>query len=140
MEKPILADKDQQPTEEIVFSHIGESRNYWVHLFRHIENDYPEFNVEWRFYNDGKRWLLKTTKKAKTIFWLSVVPGSFIVTFYFGDKAEPLILDSAISESLKDAFQNGKRYGKVRAINVRVENDQTIEDIKSLMGIRLSIK
>ena len=140
MDKPLLADKEQYPTEEIIFSHIGESRNHWETLFEYIHHEYPEFNGEWRYYNDGKRWLLKTTKKAKTIFWLSVMPDSFIITFYFGDKAEPLILDSTISGSLKDAFQNGKRFGKIRAINVQVKNGDDVENVKSLIEIKLCIK
>ena len=72
MEKPLLADKEQHPTEEIIFSHIGESRHHWETLFGHIHSGYPEFISEWRYYNDGKRWLLKTTKKSKTIFWLVI--------------------------------------------------------------------
>jgi len=90
MDKPLLADKEQFPTEEIIFSHIDESRIHWETIFGHIHINYPEFIGEWRYYYDGKSWLLKTTKKSKTIFWLSVVQDSFKITFYFGDKAEPV--------------------------------------------------
>jgi hypothetical protein len=140
MEKPILADKEQFPTEEIIFSHIGESRIHWETIFGHIHANYPEFVSEWRYYNDGKSWLLKTTRKSKTIFWLSVRQDSFQITFYFGDKAEPVILASSISDSLKDAFQNGKRFGKIRAITVQVENGDDGEDVKSLIEIKLNMK
>ena len=140
MDKPLLADKEQFPTEEIIFSHIGGSRIHWETIFGHIHNDYPEFVGEWRYYKDGKRWLLKTVKKSKTIFWLSVFQDSFKITFYFGDKAEPVILASSISDSLKESFQNGKRFGKIRAITVQVGNEDDVEDIKSLIEIKLSIK
>lgn len=140
MDQLLLADKDHAPTEEIIFSHIGDSRRYWETIFGHIHKAHPSFQSEWRFYNDGKRWLLKTTRKSKTIFWLSVVPESFNVTFYFGDKAEPAILESAVSGSRKDAFQNGRRFGKVRAINVEVKNEDDVKDIQSLIEIKLSIK
>jgi hypothetical protein len=140
MDKPLLADKEQFPTEKIIFSHIGESRIHWETIFGHIHINYPEFIGEWRYYNDGKRWLLKTTKKSKTIFWLSVVQDSFKITFYFGDKAEPVILASTISGSLKNSFQNGKRFGKIRAITVQVENGDDVENVKSLIEIKLKIK
>jgi len=140
MDKPLLSDKEQVPTEEIIFSHIGKSRIHWETIFEHIHKNYPEFIGEWRYYNDGKRWLLKTTKKSKTIFWLSVMKDSFTITFYFGDKAEPVILAGAISDSIKDSFQNGKRYGKIRGITVQVQSGDDVDNVKSLIKIKLSIK
>ena len=140
MDKPVLSDNEQHPTEEIIFSHIGDSRVHWEKLFGYIHDEHPDFNSEWRYYKDGKQWLLKSTRKAKTIFWLSVLDGAFTVTFYFGDKAESAILGSTISRSLIDAFKNGKRYGKVRGISVRMENEDAVADVKSLIGIRLRIK
>ena len=65
---------------------------------------------------------------------------SFKITFYFGDKAEPAILASTISDSLKDSFQNGKRFGKIRAITIQVENEDDVENVKSLIEIKLKIK
>ena len=65
---------------------------------------------------------------------------SFTTTFYFGDKAEPVILASTISDSLKGSFQNGKRFGKIRAITIQVENEDDIENVKSLIELKLSIK
>ena len=140
MDKPLLDDKEQFPTEEIIFSHIGESRIHWETLFRHIHNHHPDFIGTWRFYNDGKRWLLKTARKSKTIFWLSVMKDAFTITFYFGDKAESAIMAGDISDSIKDSFQNGKRYGKIRGITVHVKSGDDVDNVKSLIEIKLSIK
>jgi hypothetical protein len=140
MNQPLLADSAQFPTEEIVFSHIGASRSHWEALFGHIRSDYPEFVGEWKYYKDGKSWLWKTVRKSKTIFWLSVIRDSFTVTFYFGDKAEPLILASTLPASLKDSFQNGKRFGKIRGITVQVENGDDVDNVRSLIEIKLSMK
>lgn len=137
MNEPLLADKEQFPTDEMIFSHIGASRIHWEALFGHVHSKYPEFVGEWRYYKDGKSWLLKTIKKSKTIFWLSVIRGSFKVTFYFGDKAEPVILASMLPASLKTSFQNGKRFGKIRAITVQVENGDDVDNVKSLIEIKL---
>ncbi len=96
MDKPLLDDKNQHPTEAIIFPLIGRSKAGWRALFDHLGDAHPDFESTWRFYKDGGRWLLKTTRKSKTIFWLSVMPKHFVVTFYFGDKAEPAILESAL--------------------------------------------
>ena len=140
MEEKVLTDQNQFPTENVIFSHIGNSKIYWQLIFQHIQTDHPDFSEQWKYYNDGKSWLLKITKKSKTIFWLSILKDSFRITFYFGDKAESAIMESSISEELKNEFKNGKRYGKIRGITSTINSNKDIENVKSLIKIKLSIK
>ena len=67
MEQPILGNKEQFPTEEIIFSHIGKSKTLWQSLFEYIHTNHPDISEQWRYYNDGKSWLLKVTRKSKII-------------------------------------------------------------------------
>lgn len=140
MEERVLSDKNQFPTEEIVFSHIGKTRSLWDSLFENIHTNHPEFAEHWRYYNDGKSWLLKVTKKTKTIFWLSIFKASFKITFYFGDKAEPTIMAGDIPEELKSQFKNGKRYGKIRGITITVNSKNDVTYVLALIETKLKIK
>lgn len=140
MDNPVLGDKDQFPTDEVVFSHIGESKLYWKKLFDYTRSNHPAFSQQWRYYNDGKSWLLKVVKKSKTIFWVSVMTGSFKTTFYFGDKAEASILESGISDDLKDSFKNGKRYGKIRGITTEIKAETHLNNVRELIRLKLSQK
>lgn len=139
MDIKVLVNPDENPTEEIIFSHIGKSRLIWESLFEFIQNNYPDFSEEWRYYNDGKCWLFKLTKKTKTIFWLSVFKNYFIITFYFSDKAEESILESNITQELKEQFINGKRYGKIRGLSIKM-NKKNLEFVKELIKIKLKTK
>ncbi|NWF89445.1 MAG: DUF3788 family protein [Ignavibacteriaceae bacterium] len=140
MEQPILSDKNQYPTDEVIYSHIGKSKKLWEEIFDHIQKIHPEISLEWRYYNDGKSWLLKAVKKAKTIFWLSIIKNSFRMTFYFGDKAEKEILKSGISDKLKESFIEGKRYGKIRGITVVFKTKKDVENAKLLIELKMKIK
>lgn len=140
MAEIILGDPKQFPTADIIFSHIGETRNLWETMFRFIHENYPDFSEEWRFYKDGNSWLLKVVRKSKTIFWLSVLKDAFRVTFYFTDRAESTILASTIPEHLKHQFATGKRYNKIRGLSVTVNKAEDVEDVKSLISIKLMIK
>jgi hypothetical protein len=140
MEPPILSDKSQYPSEEIIFSHLGITKALWLSLFEHIHLSHPAFTKEWRFYNDGKSWLLKVSQKKKTIFWLSIIKGSFRTTFYFTDKAEKVIMASDISDELKEQFKDGKRYNRIRGLTIYYKNKSDIEAAKILMGIKALLK
>lgn len=140
MEAMVLTDKEQFPTEEIIFSHIGKSKVLWISIFEHIHSNHPDISEEWRYYNDGKSWLLKATRKKKTVFWLSVIKNAFRMTFYFTDKANQLIEKSSISDELKKQFKDGKRYNKIRGITIIFNNKKDVKYAEELIGIKLSLK
>lgn len=140
MEQVILRDKDEYPTEEIIFSHIGKSKSLWKSFFDFIHSNFSEFTEEWRYYNDGKSWLMKVQKKSKTIFWLSLFQNTFRITFYFTDKAEKLINESGIPEKLKEEFKSGKHFNKIRGITILFKSKKDVEYAKELIGIKVGIK
>lgn len=142
METPILGDKAQFPTDEVILSHIGKSKPLWVSLFQYLAEAHPDFTREWRYYNDGKQWLMKVQHKKKTVFWLSVIKGSFRTTFYIHEKAKKIVEAGKISEELKKQFRTGKGFGqmRIRAITVVYKKKKDVEFAKELIGIKLSIK
>ena len=140
MEQPVLADKNQFPTEDVIYSHIGKSTTLWLSLFEYIHENHPDFTEQWRYYLDGKSWLLKVTRKSRTIFWLSIAEGSFRTTFYFGDKAGGTILKSSLSEALKRQYRDGKRYGKIRGITVLYRNKRDVESARQLIEIKNAVQ
>lgn len=140
MEAPVLTDHNVFPTDEIIFSHIGKSSALWNSVFEYIDKAYPGFEEHWRYYNDGKSWLLKVTQKTKTIFWLSVIKDAFRMTFYFTDRAEEAILKSSISEELKKMFTEGKSFNKIRGITIIFKRKKDVENAKELIQIKLNIK
>ena len=137
MDKRVLNNKDQYPTDEIIFSHIAGTKSLWLALFGMIRSDYPDLTEERRYYNDGKSWLLKVTRKKKTIFWLGVYQGYFKITFYFTDKAEQDIEKSHIAANLKKQFKNGKKYGKIRGLSITFEHEKDIAYAKELIALKL---
>ncbi len=140
MEAPILTDKNQFPSEEIIFSLIGKSKILWQSLFEYIHTNHKDISEEWRYYNDGKSWLMKVTRKSKTIFWVTVIKNTFRITFYFTDKVEEIINKSSISDELKKQFKDGKHYGKIRGLTITFKNKKDVEYAKDLIEIKLSIK
>lgn len=140
MPEQVLNDKDVFPSEEIIFSHIGARRKLWCSLFDFIHSEYPDFSVEWRYYFDWKGWLMKVTKKSRTIFWLSLTGSTFRLTFYFNQRAEGALEESGLSEELKDAFFASKYINKIRPITITVSGKQDIEQIKILTAIKLKVK
>lgn len=140
MEQLVLINPDEHPNEDLIFSHIGRTKSYWVSIFDFIHSEHPEFDEEWRYYKDGKSWLLKIVRKKKTVCWISVQQKHFKMTFYFTDRAEPAIMGSSISNELKEQFRNGKYYNKIRGLTITFSNKKDVEYAKTLIDIKLNTK
>lgn len=136
----ILTNKEIFPTDEVLFSIIGNKMDLWQILMNSVKDKYPDSSGGWNYYNDGKRWLFKTTRKKKTMFWTTVFEDTFRVTFYFGDKGEPLIFGSDLPDIIKEDFKTTRRYGLLRAITIVVNGQSDIDNVLKLISIKLKIK
>lgn len=140
MEKPCLNDKNEYPNDEVLSHYLGKVKKTWDSFINLINESYPSFSGEWRYYNDGKNWLYKITKKKKTICWVSIYNNKFKTTFYFSDKAEALITTSKLKKEYIDQFIYGKRYGKIRGVTVEIKKSTDINTTKILIQIKEQVK
>ncbi len=140
MEPIVLTDPNVKPTDELVFSIIGENSVYWEQLVDYLYENHFDITEEWRFYNDGKSWLYRALRKKNTLYWIGVIKDTFRLSFYFGDKAEPIIEASLIPENIKEEFRKAKRYGKLRAISIEMRSAEDLQNVISLVELKIKIK
>lgn len=140
MEKPCLKDENEYPDDQVLGRYLGKTKDAWDAFLKFLNEHYPSFSGEWRYYHDGKNWLHKITKKKKTICWVSVYHNTFKTTFYFGDKAEDLITKSQLKKEYIDQFIHGKRYGKIRGITVAITKPTDLDATKTLIDIKEQLK
>jgi hypothetical protein len=136
----IFSDKTKKPDDDLIFSIIGNKMTLWKEIMSYLKDNYSDTSCDWNYYNDGKRWLFKMTQKKKTIFWAGILKDGYRITFYFGDKAEPLIEASNLPQNLKDFFMNGKHYGKIRGLTMNVCEEKDVESVKKLVVIKMRMK
>jgi len=137
METMVLNDKSVTPTEDQVFSIIGDKRIFWEKIMNYLHDNNTDITEVWRYYNDGKSWLFRTLKKGKTIVWIRVLEDTFRIAFYFGDKAEPMIEQSDLPESIKNDFRNAKRFNTTRGIGIEMADAADADNAIKLIELRL---
>jgi hypothetical protein len=140
MEPIVLTDKSVVPGEEQVFAIIGDKRLLWKKIMDYLYAKHSGISEEWKYYNDGKSWLFRSVQKRKTIFWIGVLKDSFRVTFWFGNKAEPILEQSDLPESIKSDFRNAKRYNVLRSVSVQMNDQQDADNVIKLIELKMKIK
>jgi len=140
MEPIVLNDPNVQPTEELIFSIIGENSVYWEQLIEHLYENHFDITEEWRFYNDGKSWLYRTLRKKKTLYWVGIIKDTFVISFWFGDKAEPVIETSTLPDYIKEQFRNAKRYAHSRVVSIEMRSPEDLENALKLIELKAKMK
>ena len=138
MTRPVLTDRNQFPTDEVIYSHLGRRRVLWDALFAHLHAEHPDCTTTWRYYNDGNSWLLNVSRKKKTVFWLSLAGSTFRITAYFTDKAADAIRASALSAELKRPFLREAGPGRLRGITITFKTKRDVEEAKALVALKTS--
>jgi hypothetical protein len=139
-EELVLNDKQIVPTDEYIFSIIGEKKILWKSIMDYLSENYKDISGSWNYYNDGKQWLFKLVQKKKTIFWAAILKETFRITFYFGDKAESLIGSSDLPQTIKDGFKTTRRYGAIRAVSIKVLDNTDVNNVLMLIAIKARLK
>jgi hypothetical protein len=134
----ILADKDVFPSDQVIASILGESCTLWKSFFEMLESDFPDLQKDWKYYNDGKKWLMKITRKEKTISWLSVIEGTFLTTFYLPPSVSDQVEKLRIPEQLKEQYRNNMKMTKGITVTYSVKRDVTYA--RDLIRLKSSIK
>jgi len=139
-ENLMFSDKQIIPADDLIFSIIGEKKKLWQTIMTHMQDNYKESAGVWNYYNDGKRWFFKMVWKKKTVFWIGILEDTFRVTFWFPDRAEPVIENSELPQVIKDEFKNAKKYGSTRGLSIKMEETGDVENVIKLIGIKSKMK
>ncbi len=137
METPVLSDPEIFPTDEVLTEHLGRAKASFDSLFDYNHTTFPEFEERWKYYNDGKSWLMNVSRKKKTLFWLSVKNRSFRTTFYLNPRGAECVSGTKIPKELKAQFKatEGKKF---RGITVAITAKKDVEIYKELLKLKMA--
>lgn len=140
MESQLLREQDVYPSESVIKQALGSSYAVFAEFEKTITSNTFALVPEWNYYKDGKAWLCKVLYKKKTVFWLSVWPGFFKVSFYFTEKNRDVIPSLSVDMDIKEAFLQAKSIGKLIPLTVNVSRKEQISDLLKLVECKKSLK
>lgn len=136
----LLRSREEYPDDAVLKRALKGSFPAFTAFIKTIgEPDY-QLVAEWRYYLDGKAWLCKVQKKAKTVLWLSVWDGFFRTTFYFTAKSGAGIKDLEIDAKVIKDFQGNKSIGKLRPLTLIITRREQLHDLFSVIRYKMKIR
>lgn len=131
----IFKDKNKMPGDDDLNQALGETSELWFDLKKYVYQKYPKAKDLWSYSKAG--WSYRINDKKRAVIYLLPRDQFFKAAFVFGQKATDKILESNISEDIKNALREAKVYAEGRGIRIDVKNNEIIKDIRELIDIKL---
>jgi hypothetical protein len=138
MDCSIFNEKQIVPDEKMLQIALGESYSFWDQIFRFTLNEYPKGTSEWKYPGAKYGWSFRVNDRKRVIVYLLPRDGYFMVALVFGQKAFEKVMESAVNENIKSDLSAAKPYAEGRGIRIMVQNEAILQDIYTLIRIKLS--
>jgi hypothetical protein len=138
MDQSIFLNKAIIPDDKDLKNELGETYAYWKEIMDFVVLKYPKAAKEWSYPGSKYGWSFRLKDKKRVIIYLLPRERYFKVALVFGQKAYDLIIESAISESIKNELAAARVYAEGRGIRIDVKDSAILDDIKKLVKIKLS--
>ena len=132
MSQQLLHDPEISPSDAVLKNEFGNSLfEVYQALLQNIST--LGLQIEWQYYRDGKGWLCKITRKAKTVCWLSPWEGYLQIGFYFTEKNCTEIMALDIDNAIKTEFESAKPIGKHIPLIMRIVSVDQLRNFNNIV-------
>lgn len=138
MEKPLLNNPAELPTDAVLQSVLGSANEAYVELMRRLA--LMELEPMWNYYKDGGAWLCKVQFKKKTIFWLSIWENYFRIGFYFTEKTMSGIAELNIEPALVQQLAIAVPIGKLIPLGFSIQTTAQLDDLITVAAYKKTLK
>lgn len=139
MDKSIFTDKKHTPDTNDLETALGTTFNLWNEVVAYAHQKYPATIDEWSYPGEKYGWSFKVKDKKRALVYLLPRDAYFKVAMVFGPKAVDAIMESTVSEAIKQELQVAKAYAEGKGIRIEVRNESVVKDIFTLIDIKISI-
>jgi hypothetical protein len=136
-EKPALSDPGTFPDDRVLSAILGPARDAFEAALGRVEARCPGAEFGWKYYRDGKSWLMKASWKKKTLFWLSAGRSFFRTTFYLPASLEGTVLSGSLPPETKEGF-SASAGKKTRGATVTIAGTEGIAHFDTLLSLKLA--
>jgi hypothetical protein len=139
MDKSIFTDKTFTPDINDLEKALGDTYNLWNEVVAYTHQKYPAAIDEWSYPGEKYGWSFKVKDKKRALVYLLPRDAYFKVAMVFGQKAVDAIMESSISDAIKQELQAAKAYAEGTGIRIEIKDENILKDIFTLIDIKISV-
>lgn len=138
MDISIFTDKKIMPVDDDLRRSLGNRYDIWQALTGYVHLKYPAAIDMWNYTGDKYGWSFRIKDKKRVIVYLLPRDRIFKVVMIFGQRATDAIMNSQVDEGIKTELASAKVYVEGRGIRLDILNEVNLNDLKTLIDIKIS--
>jgi len=131
-------DSSKKPCDNDLQASYNNLFSLWQELRNYVFEKYPSAFEEWHYPGVKYGWGYRIKDKKRAILYLLPRENYFKVAMVFGQKAFDAILGSNVRDDIKNELISTKVYAEGRGIRIEITDSSQIDDIKTLIDIKLA--
>jgi hypothetical protein len=138
MDTSIFKDKKRIPGVKDLAEALGGTAHLWQALQDYVKLRFPDARPEWNYSGEKYGWSFRIKDKKRAIIYLLPRAGFFKVAFVFGKKATTAVMESRVATAIKTELAAARVYAEGRGVRIDIRDGSIIDDIKTLIDIKLA--
>lgn len=138
MSKGAFTDKTSRPTTEAIQTELGKTYALWNSLTDYLAK--VKLKGEMKFYGVNYGWALRFTKSGKSVVALYPAHEAFTVQIILNKAQTEAALQSNVSHAIISLIEQTEAIHEGKWLYTEIRVDMDLEDIFTLINIRLRIK
>lgn len=132
-----LLDKNETPTDKVIFDTIGSTSDLWVTLHEFISKNY-DFSKELAFYSKNYGWTVRYRKNKKTLISCFPENGAFSALLVLGKKESEKVdqIRNELTNNILTIFDTTEQLHDGRWLWIRITNKNDLDSLVKLIGIK----
>lgn len=138
MDTSVFSNKEIVPGDQDLSSELKETYSLWNSIRDYVHKMAPHSVEEWKYSGKKFGWSFRINDKKRVIVYLLPREAYFKVAFVFGQKATDVIMDSTISDAIKNELMSAKAYAEGRGIRIDVCEPEALKNVMRLIETKLA--
>ncbi|MCL2576097.1 MAG: DUF3788 domain-containing protein [Defluviitaleaceae bacterium] len=131
-----FVDKSIVPNNDMVVVALEDATSIWEELQDYVKKEFPNITGEWKHYGKASGWTYKLISKKRNLLFFIPQNGCFRIRIVLGEKAVNCVASANLSDNIKTAIQTATVYAEGRSIDIDINSDEQLKDVKTLLKIK----
>ncbi|MDH4195925.1 MAG: DUF3788 domain-containing protein [Candidatus Aminicenantes bacterium] len=131
-------EKSKSPTDKDLAEALGPAIGLWHELRRLIAQQFVPLTEEWVFGGKNYGWSLRLKQKKRAVLYMKPLPGYFLASFAFGEKAVQAAHQGDLPASVLKTIDDAPKYPEGRAVRMEVKSARDVRAVLKLAAIKMA--
>ncbi len=132
-------DRAAPPSARELAAVLGETAEAWIRLRDHLAAAFPPLTEKWSFSGRSHGWLLRLTRRKRTIVYLVPGPGFFVASFALKAKVCEAVATSQLPSSVREAVARAPVYAEGRGLRLEVRRERDLSPVEALAAVAMAV-